>query len=129
VYYGRYGYGKMAELCTRIKELRTSLKLSQRQFAKQIFVSQTLVTEIELGKIKVNARILHLISYRFNVNMEWLKKGTGTMFSAAPPDIDARLDRIIEIFNKLDRPLQDYLLMQSKELLKLQKETIDKIKC
>jgi transcriptional regulator with XRE-family HTH domain len=116
----------MAELCERIKELRSSLKLSQRQFAKRIFVSQTLVNEIELGKRKINPRILHLISSQFNVNMEWLKKGEGDMFSDAPPD--ARLEHIIEIFHNLDKPLQDYLLLQSKELLKIQYETIDKIR-
>jgi len=116
----------MAELCERIKELRSSLKLSQRQFAKRIFVSQTLVNEIELGKRKINARILHLISSQFNVNMEWLKKGEGEMFSDTPPD--ARLEHIIEVFYKLDKPLQDYLLLQSKELLKIQNETIDKIR-
>jgi transcriptional regulator with XRE-family HTH domain len=116
----------MAELCERIKELRSSLKLSQRQFARRIFVSQTLVNEIELGKRKINTRILHLISYRCGVNMEWLKTGEGDMFFNAPSD--ARLENIIEIFNKLDKPLQDYLLLQSKELLKLQNETIDKIR-
>ena len=116
----------MAELCERIKELRSFLKLSQRQFAKRIFVSQTLVNEIESGKIKINERILHLISHQFNVNMEWLKKGEGAMFFESPSD--ARLEHIIEIFYKLDRPLQDYLLLQSKELLKIQNETIDKIK-
>jgi transcriptional regulator with XRE-family HTH domain len=118
----------MAELYKRIKELRTSLKLSQRQFARKIFVSQTLVNEIELGKRKINVRVLHLISYKFNVNIEWLKKGEGDIFFDAPPDTDTRLDHIIEIFNKLDKPLQDYLLVQSKELLKIQKETLDKIK-
>jgi transcriptional regulator with XRE-family HTH domain len=118
----------MAELCERIKELRSLLKLSQRQFAKRIFVSQTLVNEIELGKRKINVRILHLISYRFNVNIEWLKKGDGDMFLDTPPYTDTRLDHIIEIFNKLDKPLQDYLLLQSKELLKIQNETIDKIR-
>jgi transcriptional regulator with XRE-family HTH domain len=114
----------MAELCERIKELRTSLKLSQRQFARRIFVSQTLVNEIELGKREINIRILHLISYRFNVSIEWLKNGEGDMFLNAYSD--ARLDHIIEIFHKLDKPLQDYLLVQSKELLKIQRETIDK---
>jgi len=114
----------MKELCERIKELRTTLKLSQRQFAKKIFVSQTLVNEIELGKRKINVRILHLIAYQFNVNMEWLKKGEGNMFFASPPD--SRLEHIIEIFYKLDRSLQDYLLLQSKELLKIQKEIMEK---
>jgi transcriptional regulator with XRE-family HTH domain len=114
----------MAEPYERIKELRTVLKLSQRQFAKRIFSSQTLVNEIELGKRKIHIRVLHLISYQFNVNLDWLKNGAGDMFFDIPPDI--RLEHIIDIFNKLDRPLQDYLLLQSKELLKIQKEVIDK---
>ena len=114
----------MDNIPERIKILRLELKLSQRQFAKQIFVSQTLVNEIELGKRKINIRILHLVSYQFNVNLEWLKKGDGEMFSDTPPD--ARLERIIDVFHKLDSPLQDYLVLQAKELLKIQRETIDK---
>ena len=116
----------MNEISERIKKLRSELKLSQRQFAKQIFVSQTLVNEVELGKRKINIRILHLIAYQFNVNLDWLKKGEGDMFFNAPPD--ARLERIVDAFHRLDRPLQDYLLLQSKELLKIQRETIDKNK-
>jgi predicted transcriptional regulator len=37
----------------QIKELRSTLQISQRQFAKQIFVSQGLIGEIELGHKKV----------------------------------------------------------------------------
>ena len=110
----------------RVKELRSALGLSQRQFARKIFVSQTLVNEVELGKRKIQFRILHLIAYQFKVNIEWLKQGTGDMFNAPPPD--ARLEHIIEIYHKLDRPLQDYLLSQSKEMLKIQKEMGDKEK-
>ncbi|GHT73077.1 hypothetical protein FACS1894124_0910 [Spirochaetia bacterium] len=108
----------------RIKELRLALEISQRQFAKRIFVSQALVGEIELGHKKVNTRIIYLISSQFKVNVEWLKNGEGEMFFDTPPDV--RLEHIIEIFNKLDRILQDYLLLQSKELLKIQIEKIDK---
>jgi transcriptional regulator with XRE-family HTH domain len=108
----------------RTKELRLTLKLSQRQFAKRIFVSQTLVGEIELGHRKVNNRIIHLISSQFKVNIEWLKNGEGEIFFDTPPDI--RLEHIIEIFKRLDIMLQDYLLLQSRELLKIQKEKIDK---
>jgi transcriptional regulator with XRE-family HTH domain len=104
----------------RVKELRSALGLSQRQFARKIFVSQTLVNEVEVGKRKLQLRILHLIAYQFKVNIEWLKQGAGGMFHAPPPD--ARLEHIIEIYHKLDRPLQDYLLSQSKEMLKIQKE-------
>jgi transcriptional regulator with XRE-family HTH domain len=109
-----------AGLNERIKELRSALKLSQRQFAKRILVSQTLVNEIEVGKYKVNLRTIHFIASQLNVNIDWLKKGTGDMFLETPPD--ARLEHIIDIFHRLDKPLQDYLLAQSKELVKVQKE-------
>jgi len=68
--------------------------------------------------------ILHLIAYKLKVNLDWLKIGKGGMFLDVPPDI--RLENIIDIFNKLDKPLQDYLLFQSKELLEIQKEMADK---
>jgi transcriptional regulator with XRE-family HTH domain len=114
----------MNALNERIKKLRLTLEISQRQFAKQIFISQGLLAEIELGHRRVNSRIVHLISSQFKVNVNWLQKGEGEMFFDTPPDI--RLEHIIEIFNKLDTALQDYLYLQSKELLKIQREKIDK---
>jgi transcriptional regulator with XRE-family HTH domain len=114
----------MNVLNERIKKLRLTLAISQRQFAKRIFVSQGLLAEIELGHRRVNNRIVHLISSQFKVNIDWLQKGEGEIFFDAPPDI--RLEHIIEIFNKLDKILQDYLYLQSKELLRIQKEKIDK---
>ena len=115
---------KMNDVNGRLKQLRQTLEISQRQFARRIFVSQTLIGEMELGNRKVNNRILHLISSQFKVNIDWLKKGEGEIFYESPPDI--RLEHIVEIFNKLDIMLQDYLLLQSKELLKIQNEKIDK---
>jgi transcriptional regulator with XRE-family HTH domain len=108
----------------RIKKLRLTLEISQRQFAKRIFVSQGLLAEIELGHRRVNNRIVHLISSQFKVNVDWLQKGEGEMFFDTPPDV--RLEHIIEIFSKLDNSLQDYLYLQSKELLRIQREKIDK---
>ncbi|MDR0400092.1 MAG: helix-turn-helix domain-containing protein [Treponema sp.] len=108
----------------RVKEVRTALGISQRQFAKRIFISQSFYGDLELGKQEVNDRIAHLISSRFNVNIEWLKFGIGETFSCPPPNI--KLERLIEIFNNLDDQLQDYLLLQSEVLLKIQREKIDK---
>jgi transcriptional regulator with XRE-family HTH domain len=103
----------MGTVNDRIKELRLALQISQRQFAKRIFASQSLLDELELSHRNVNDRIIHLISSQFKVNIEWLKTGEGEMFFDTPPDV--RLEHIIEIFNKLDRTLQDYLLLQSNE--------------
>ena len=112
------------EVKERIKLVRQKLNLSQRDFAKRIYISQTLLGDIELGTRNVNDRTIQLISTEFNVNKLWLLAGDGEMFASPPPDL--QLEKIIEIFGQLDKTLQDYLLDHSKGLLKIQKEKIDK---
>jgi transcriptional regulator with XRE-family HTH domain len=116
----------MERINDRIKKIRITLGLSQREFSKRIYISQSFYGDIELGNQSVNDRIIHLVSTQFNVNKEWLKSGKDEMFSSPPPDV--KLERLIAIYNNLDEQLQDYLLLQSDVLLKIQKEKIDKKK-
>ena len=113
----------------RIKQVRSVLQISQREFSKQIFVSQSSLGEIETGTRNVNDRIIQLICSQFNVNKDWIKTGKGQMFDVEKPDI--KLEHLIEIYKQLDKPLQDYLLEQSESLLKLHNENtiIKKDKC
>ena len=108
----------------RIIKIRKALNVSQREFAKRIFISQTLLGAIELGKRNVNERTIQLITTEFKVNREWLLTGKGDMFTSPPPDL--QLEKLLDIFNQLDQPLRDYLLDQSKGLLKIQQENIRK---
>ena len=114
----------MDEVRQRIKQLRETLNVSQRDFARRIFISQTLLGDIELGNRNVNNRTLQLISTEFNVNKNWLLTGTGEIFDAPP--VDLQLEKLIEIFQQLDDGLKNYLLDQSKGLLKIQKEKENK---
>lgn len=107
------------EVRIRIKQVRQTLNASQRDFAKRVYISQTLLGDIELGNRNVNDRTIQLISTEFNVNKNWLLTGKGGMFSAPP--VDLQLESLIEIFSQLDKGLRDYLLEQSKGLLKIQK--------
>jgi len=118
-------YGNMAAgVKDRIKKVRSALNASQREFAKRIFISQTLLGDIELGKRNVNERTIQLIATEFKVNREWLLTGKGEMFVSPPPDL--QLEKLLDIFNQLDQPLRDYLLDQSKGLLKIQQENSKK---
>ena len=112
------------EVRKRIKQLRETLNVSQRDFAKRIYISQTLLGDIELGNRNVNDRTIQLISTEFNVNKDWLMTGNGEIFTAPP--VDLQLEKLIEIFQQLDGGLRDYLLEQSKGLLKIQKENTKK---
>jgi transcriptional regulator with XRE-family HTH domain len=102
----------------RLKTLRNTLNLSQRNFSSGIYISQSFYARLEQGVMRVNERIIELMCNKYNVNKDWILTGNGTMFSNIPPD--ARLELLNGIFNKLNDIFQDYLITQAKELLKVQ---------
>ncbi|GHU79685.1 hypothetical protein FACS189462_5400 [Spirochaetia bacterium] len=104
----------------RIKAIRQALKLSQRDFCKGIYLSQSLYAALELSGRKVNNRHIALIVNKYKVNKEWLLTGKGEMFIEPPPDV--KLEDLTNIFNELNGDYQDYLLLQGKELLKIQEK-------
>ena len=112
------------EVRKRIKLIRKTLNISQRAFARRIYISQALLGDMELGSRNINARTIQLISTEFNVNKNWLLTGEGQMF--AGPPVDLQLEKLIENFNQLDKGMRDYLLDHSRVLLKIQKEKIEK---
>ncbi|GHV62511.1 hypothetical protein AGMMS49587_09560 [Spirochaetia bacterium] len=109
----------MKTVYERIKKIRDQLGISQVDFSERIFVSKSFYGDIEIGKKKVNDRIIFIISKQFNVNEEWIRTGKGEMFTDTPPDI--RREQLLNIYNQLDGSLRDCLVEQSGILLKLQK--------
>jgi hypothetical protein len=79
---------------------------------------------VETGKRNLNERIIHLITTQYKVNKEWLKTGKGEMFSTSMTQI--RLEHFTEIFENLDEMLQEYLIKQATDLLKIQKKKMIK---
>jgi transcriptional regulator with XRE-family HTH domain len=110
----------MDKINQRIKLLRSELNISQTEFSKKIFISQSSLGEIETGVRKVNDRIIQLICSEFNINKDWIKTGQGSMFDIEKPDI--KLKHLIEIYKQLDKLSQECLLEQSESLLKLHNE-------
>jgi transcriptional regulator with XRE-family HTH domain len=103
----------------RIKAVRKALGLSQRAFCKGIYLSQGFYAQIENGIRKANERIYELISTKYNVNKDWLLTGKGEMFSGPTPDVE--LEQLIEIYKELDPLFREYIMLQIKQLLNVQK--------
>lgn len=108
-------------IIARIKNVRKTLNLSQREFCKGIFFSQSLYAQIESGKRKPNERIYELISNKYNINKEWLTTGKGEMFCGKAPDIE--LEKLLEIYKELDPLFKEYIMLQIKQLLNIQKRS------
>jgi transcriptional regulator with XRE-family HTH domain len=103
----------------RLKAIRTTLNLSQRDFSKGIYTAQSVYARMEQGKLPVNDRTIELVCYKYGVNRSFLREGTGeNMFSDMHPDV--KLDQLYQIFMELNGLFQDYLIVQGKELLKVQ---------
>jgi transcriptional regulator with XRE-family HTH domain len=98
----------------RIKHLRTTLQMSQIEFAKAVFISNGYIAELEKANRNVNDRIIHLISLTFGVNEAWLKNGQGNMFFTTPSE---KLQRLTSLFNELPPKFQDYVMVQIEQLL------------
>lgn len=84
----RDGEGKMfvkntgINMDERLKKLRKVLDLTQHEFAARIGVKQNTIATYEMGKGRVpSSQTLKSICREFNVNEEWLRDGTGKMFT------------------------------------------------
>jgi len=99
----------------RIRQLRHTLKMSQVEFAKAIYISNGYIAELECEHRRVNERIIHLISLTFGVSEKWLKTGEGAMFFTTSGE---KLQRMVSMYNELPPEFQDYVIQQIELLLK-----------
>jgi len=106
----------------RLKVVRHTLEVSQKVFAKSIFVSTSHYACLESGHRKIKDTILDSISKIYKVNKEWLLTGKGGMFDSEPPD--AKLEELISIYKRLNRHFQGYILDQVKHLESIQKKEL-----
>jgi len=106
----------------RIKHLRTTLQMSQAEFARAVFISNSYIAELENANRKVNDRIIHLISLTFGVSETWLKNGAGNMFFTTPSE---KLQRMTSLFNELPPKFQDYVMVQIEQLLAVIKKDLE----
>jgi len=67
----------MASINDRFKEVRKMLGFNQKDFASELGISQTHVSNMEKGNDNPSTSLIRLVCYRFNINEEWLTKGMG----------------------------------------------------
>jgi len=68
------------EFGQRVKEIRNTQGLSQKDFAEPLGISGTFVSEVESGKYKPCYDFFYNIMTHFNVNLHYLFTGQGEMF-------------------------------------------------
>jgi len=113
--------GKKTTINQRIKILRKSLSLTQKEFAQKIYVSTSFQTLIELEQKKVLDRHIKLIVSAFGVNEVWLRTGEGEMFEKGITP-NHKIAETVEVFRQLNPFFQDFILDQLYKLLEYEKK-------
>jgi transcriptional regulator with XRE-family HTH domain len=114
---------KKVTINQRIKILRKSLNLTQKEFAQKIYVSTSFQTLIELEQKNVLDRHIKLIISAFGVNEAWLRTGEGEMFDKDTIS-DHKIAETVEVFKQLNPFFQDFILDQLYKLLEYEKEEL-----
>lgn len=78
----------------RVKTLRTTLGLTQADFAARIGSGQGPITHIENGRRNVGPNVEYKILHEFGVNPEWWEKGEGPIFLK---DVSASMNRVSSV--------------------------------
>ena len=71
---------ELIENNSNFSTLRKHLKLSQDEFAEKLGTSQDMISKIETGKTSISQKISTKLLNEFNVNLNWLFSGKGSMF-------------------------------------------------
>ncbi|NSG14206.1 helix-turn-helix transcriptional regulator [Blautia producta] len=65
----------------RVKELRKTLNYTLDKFGGKLGVQKAAISKIEKGENNLTEQMLLSICREFSVNEEWLRNGTGEMFT------------------------------------------------
>lgn len=63
----------------RIREIRKANGKTVEEFAKNLGVTKGAMSNLENGKRSLTGQMLSAICSKYNVSMEWLRDGTGSM--------------------------------------------------
>lgn len=101
----------------RVKQIREALELSQRNFSMLLSVSHGYIAGIETEIRKVNNRLVKLMVSEFSVNENWLRHGSGEMFTQNP---DERFTKLVGLFRELSPKYQQFIYTVIESLLKME---------
>ena len=101
------------EFKDRLRELRTSRRLSQYQLARALQLSPSTISMIELGERKPSFETEEAIADYFNVDLNYLRGNT----DATTKIITGEEHMLFHIFRELDDKSRELLLTYGRALL------------
>lgn len=112
----------MSEMKDRLKELRKTLNLKQREIAERLGVNTGLIGNWESGYSEVPDARIYQLCHEYNVRREWLETGVGEMFEPRKSEEEEIDDMIRKLFKMLPDKLKAAFLRIAKDELGFDEE-------
>ena len=77
----------------RLQKARKALHVTQVEFGESLGITQSAISAVESGKVKLTDRLAQLIQSNYNINVEWLRTGEGEML--VEPSEDEQLAQFV----------------------------------
>lgn len=104
----------------RFKELRKFLKLTQKEMAEALDKTYIMIQNYEKGRRAITDGVLLNLQEKFNVNIEWMRTGQGSMF------LDKKKDDKNKRYDFLLKMLDDFSDEELAEIIKTTQAMVDK---
>lgn len=111
----------------RLKQLRKSLGLTQREFGEKIGMGDTAISHMEAGTTAINNQNINLICLTFGTSKEWLRDGIGEMFNNKTQTTEQE-NRLLDLFRQLSPAAKEIFFEHVKKVADYEKSLRDKAK-
>ncbi|MCP5102528.1 MAG: helix-turn-helix transcriptional regulator [bacterium] len=105
----------------RIKHTRLELDLTQEELSEMLGCHRSLIGHFETAKTPPSLNLQHLLSSKYNVSIDWIIRGTGSMFiidAQHEDDVQEMLSDFSKSAALKHRMLGDYFSIRDKYLSK-----------
>lgn len=85
--------GDFLSVGERLQKARKALHVTQVEFGESLGITQSAISAVESGKVKLTDRLAQSIQSNYNINVEWLRTGEGEML--VEPSEDEQLAQFV----------------------------------
>jgi len=100
------------EIGSRIKQIRKQLKMSQKEFASSVGMSQGHLCVTERGEFPLSITLIKAICHEYKLNEDWIRTGNGEPFTSITQEKGIPVfSQLPESYPEISRPdeLRGYL--------------------
>ena len=93
------------EIGERLRAIRKSLRLEQTELAKDMGVSQAIISQYEKGMTEIPLSVLEYLKRKHSVSSDWGIFGTGEMKAAIRDNLFGRQDNFLKLIKQTQKTL------------------------